>query len=134
MANGTIAFDTLSTSGQISGTAKSVDTDYLVSSIPKSFVGLTGTGTIAIKKSLNITSITDSGTGNYTVTINNDFEDANYTFINGVSWTIGGTNSVYGGLNSVDTAAGSYKNCHVNASDAAHDAVVAYSGVIGELA
>jgi len=29
MANGTIAFDTLSTSGQISGTAKSVDTDYL---------------------------------------------------------------------------------------------------------
>ena len=29
MANGTIAFDTLSTSGQISGTAVSVDTDYL---------------------------------------------------------------------------------------------------------
>ena len=29
MANGTIAFDTLSTSGQITGTAKSVDTDYL---------------------------------------------------------------------------------------------------------
>jgi len=134
MANGTIAFDTLSTSGQISGTAKSVDTDFLASSIPKSFVGLTGTGTIAIKKSLNITSITDSGTGNYIVTINSDFEDANYTFINGVAWTIGGTNSVYGGLNSVDTAAGSYKNCHVNAGDAATDAVVAYSGVIGDLA
>ena len=29
MANGTIAFDTLSTSGQITGTAKS-DTDYVV--------------------------------------------------------------------------------------------------------
>ena len=29
MANGTIAFDTLQTSGQISGTAKSVDADYL---------------------------------------------------------------------------------------------------------
>ena len=28
MANGTIAFDTLSTSGQITGTAKSLDTDY----------------------------------------------------------------------------------------------------------
>ncbi len=28
MANGTIAFDTLQTSGQITGTAKSVDTDY----------------------------------------------------------------------------------------------------------
>jgi hypothetical protein len=134
MANGTIAFDTLQTSGQITGTAKSVDTDFLASSIPKAFVGLTGTGTIAIKKSLNITSITDSGTGNYTVTINNDFEDANYTFIGGVSWTIGVTNSVNGGLNSTDTAAGSYKNCHVNAADAATDAVVAYSAVIGELA
>ena len=30
MANGTIAFDTLQTSGQITGTAKSVDTDYVV--------------------------------------------------------------------------------------------------------
>ena len=30
MANGTIAFDTLSTSGQITGTAKSLDTDYVV--------------------------------------------------------------------------------------------------------
>jgi hypothetical protein len=30
MANGTIAFDTLQTSGQIRGTAKSVDSDYLV--------------------------------------------------------------------------------------------------------
>jgi len=30
MANGTIAFDTLSTSGQISGTAKSLDTDFVV--------------------------------------------------------------------------------------------------------
>jgi hypothetical protein len=30
MANGTIAFDTLSTSGQIDGTARSIDTDYLL--------------------------------------------------------------------------------------------------------
>jgi hypothetical protein len=30
MANGTIAFDTLTTSGQIDGTARSIDTDYLL--------------------------------------------------------------------------------------------------------
>ena len=30
MANGTIAFDTLQTSGQIDGTARSIDTDYLL--------------------------------------------------------------------------------------------------------
>ena len=37
MANGTIAFDTLSTSGQITGTAKSVDTDYVVNGSAKSW-------------------------------------------------------------------------------------------------
>ena len=35
MANGTIAFDTLQTSGQITGTAKSVDTDYIATGVPK---------------------------------------------------------------------------------------------------
>ena len=38
MANGTIAFDTLSTSGQITGTAKSLDTDYVVNGSAKSWV------------------------------------------------------------------------------------------------
>ena len=38
MANGTIAFDTLSTSGQISGTAKSVDTDYVVNGSAKYWI------------------------------------------------------------------------------------------------
>ena len=37
MANGTIAFDTLQTSGQITGTAKSVDTDYVVNGSAKSW-------------------------------------------------------------------------------------------------
>ena len=37
MANGTIAFDTLQTSGQISGTAKSVDADYLAYGSAKSW-------------------------------------------------------------------------------------------------
>ena len=35
MANGTIAFDTLQTSGQITGTAKFVDTDYVVNGSAK---------------------------------------------------------------------------------------------------
>jgi hypothetical protein len=40
MANGTIAFDTLSTSGQISGTAKSIDTDYVVNGSAKHTINL----------------------------------------------------------------------------------------------
>jgi hypothetical protein len=50
MANGTIAFDTLSTSGQISGTAKSLDTDYVVNGSSKSWVNLDGTDSGAADK------------------------------------------------------------------------------------
>ena len=38
MANGTIAFDTLQTSGQITSTAKSLDTDFVVSGSAKAWL------------------------------------------------------------------------------------------------
>ena len=76
MANGTIAFDTLQTSGQITGTAKSVDTDYLLNGSGKVWCAFNGESTIAIRDSFNTTSITDNGTGDYTVTYNNDFSVA----------------------------------------------------------
>ena len=72
MANGTIAFDTLSTSGQISGTAKSVDTDYLASGSAKAWLNYKGTSTNAINASLNTTSVTDNGTGDYTQNMTNN--------------------------------------------------------------
>jgi len=78
MANGTIAFDTLQTSGQITGTAKSVDTDYLANGVNKVWVNFDGTGTIAVKDSFNVSGITDDGTGNYTITIANDMVNAFY--------------------------------------------------------
>ena len=63
MANGTIAFDTLSTSGQISGTAKSVDTDYLASGSAKTTIA--GTDAAVLLDSLNVSSGVDEGTGDY---------------------------------------------------------------------
>ena len=41
MANGTIAFDTLQTSGQIDGTARSIDTDYLLNGSGKTIGSIT---------------------------------------------------------------------------------------------
>ena len=58
MANGTIAFDTLQTSGQIRGTAKSVDSDYLVFGSNKCW-GYFDNDSI-IDDSFNTTSMTDS--------------------------------------------------------------------------
>lgn len=79
MANGTIAFDTLQTSGQITGTAKSLDTDYVVNGSAKAWINMDGTGTISNRDSYNISGITDGGTGVYTVTISNDMSSANWS-------------------------------------------------------
>ena len=79
MANGTIAFDTLSTSGQISGTAVSVDADYLAYGSAKVWCDLDGTGTIALDNSLNCASVTDNNPGNYTIAYTTNMGNANYS-------------------------------------------------------
>jgi len=77
MANGTIAFDTLQTSGQITGTAKSVNTDYVVNGVSKVWINFNGSS-FGTADSFNVTSITDNGTGDYYVTIASDMVNANY--------------------------------------------------------
>ena len=79
MANGTIAFDTLSTSGQISGTAKSLDTDYVVSGVTKGFLFSKGAAPAAQGKSLNISSIADTAAGNFQITLTSAMSDNNPT-------------------------------------------------------
>jgi hypothetical protein len=45
----------------------------------KAWVNFNGTGTVAIRASFNVSSITDNGTGDYTVNFTTAFADANYT-------------------------------------------------------
>ena len=45
----------------------------------KAWVNFNGTGTVAIKASGNVSSITDNGTGNYTVNFTTAMADANYS-------------------------------------------------------
>ena len=77
MANGTIAFDTLQTSGQIDGTARSIDTDYLLNGSAKLWMNLDGS-TFGIGDSFNMTSATDNGAGDYTGTIANDMANTEW--------------------------------------------------------
>ena len=42
------------------------------------WVNFNGTGTVAIRSSYNVSSITDNGTGNYTVNFTSALSDANY--------------------------------------------------------
>jgi hypothetical protein len=43
-------------------------------------VNFNGTGTVAIRANFNVNSITDNGTGDYTVNFTTALADANYSF------------------------------------------------------
>lgn len=49
----------------------------------RAWVNFNGTGTVAIRASGNVSSITDNGTGNYTVNFTVAMSDANYTAVTG---------------------------------------------------
>ena len=78
MANGTIAFDTLQTSGQITGTAKSLDTDYVVNGSAKMVINYDQI-TDTIRSSLNVSSVSDDATGDFTITFTASKTDINYS-------------------------------------------------------
>jgi hypothetical protein len=86
MANGTIAFDTLQTSGQITGTAKSVDTDYVVHGSGKSWNTINGDDGVS-NDSFNAASFTDVGTGQYKWAFSNNMETATYVSTAGYGHT-----------------------------------------------
>jgi hypothetical protein len=48
----------------------------------KAWVNFNGTGTVAIRASGNVSSITDNGTGDYTVNFTNAMPDVNYCVSN----------------------------------------------------
>jgi hypothetical protein len=51
----------------------------------RAWVNFNGTGTVAIRASGNVSSITDNGTGDYTVNFTTAMPDANYSFTAGPS-------------------------------------------------
>ena len=76
MANGKIKADTLEHS-----TAGTVDTQYVVNGSEKVWVNFNGTSTVAIRDSLNTSSITDVSTGRYRPNYTNSFNyAADYAF------------------------------------------------------
>ena len=63
-------------------TTQIATTAFVAAAIPtnnvKAWVNFNGTGTVAIRASMNVSSITDNGTGNYTVNFTTALADANY--------------------------------------------------------
>ncbi len=64
--------------------------------IAKAWVNFDGTGTIAIRESYNVSSLTDHATGDYTVTFSTAMTDANYVMAGSAlhsTWSYSGDNS-----------------------------------------
>jgi hypothetical protein len=59
----------------------------------RAWVNFNGTGTVAIRAAGNVSSITDNGTGDYTVNFTTAMPDVNYTAVCSTSGN-GGNNSV----------------------------------------
>jgi hypothetical protein len=51
-----------------------------IGTLCRAWVNFNGTGTVAIRASFNVSSITDNGTGDYTVNFTTAMPDANYSF------------------------------------------------------
>jgi len=81
----TAKFDTLS---NLAGT-RSIATDRVAQGTAAAWVNFNGTGTVAIRASFNVSSITDNGTGDYTLNFTTALPDVNY----GATATAGSNNT-----------------------------------------
>jgi hypothetical protein len=68
----------------------------------RAWVNFNGTGTVAIRASGNVTSITDNGTGDYTVNFTTAMTDANYA-VNGLTNSPSGLNAFVMEINRTTT-------------------------------
>lgn len=73
---GKLVIDTLE-----NGTGDSVPVDDVVFGTAKAWVNFNGTGTVAIRDSYNVSSITDNGTGDYTVNFDTAMPNDDYAIL-----------------------------------------------------
>jgi hypothetical protein len=96
-SGGNITMQTAGTSAVIVDTSQNLQFNSGYGSIAtaygcRAWVNFNGTGTVAIRASGNVSSITDNGTGDYTVNFTTAMSDANY------SWSYGSQYANTGGV------------------------------------
>jgi len=82
----TLVIDTIqgkTTAGSINVRGEGSNNTNLQQGLNKAWINLNGYNTAAIRDSFNISSFTDNGYGDYTVTINNDMANANHVVLSG---------------------------------------------------
>ena len=79
----TIKTETLSTPSNAT-----VPVDTVVNGTAKAWVNFNGEGTVAIRRAFNVSSITDNGTGRFTVTFTTAMVDTNYSVVGGAGGSV----------------------------------------------
>lgn len=69
----------------ISNGTVSTSSENVIQGSAKAWVNFNGTGTVAIRSSYNVSSITDNGTGDYTINFTTAMPNANYTAVGNCS-------------------------------------------------
>lgn len=64
--------------------------------VAAAWVNFNGSGTVAVRDSENVASITDNGTGDYTISYSNLFSSTNYVLVGTNTENSGVTSSIYG--------------------------------------
>lgn len=102
-------------------------------SAAKAWANFDGTGTIAFRDSLNHSTLTDSGTGKYDISLTSSMDNNDYSLLTGVGRS--NSNYYYGGdlLPSHFLTTG-YSLSSINTAGSALDFEVPTSGILGDLA
>ena len=83
---------------------KSIAVDRVAQGTAAAWVNFNGTGTVAIRAAYNVSSITDNGTGNYTVNFSEPMPDANYSSVVTCGGTVVNNTYVIGANNRTTTS------------------------------
>jgi len=98
----------------------------------KSWINFNGSGTVAIRDSFNVSSLTDNGTGNYTVSFSTAMANTNYAPLT--------TGHIFDDQNpenvrdmgAIDLATGSYRYCAGYTTGSLQDAENCFGVVFGD--
>ena len=106
---------TLNVSNITDGT-DTVETGYVLNGSAKAWVNFNGQGTISTRDSLNVASLTDNGTGDYTNSFTNAMSNANYIEVDGSVYS-GTTRATMLCGNNLSSLSTSYRVMHVLSDD-----------------
>lgn len=107
-----------------------VGTGFVVNGSAKTWVNFNGTGTVAIRDSLNVASITDNGTGIYTANYTSNMDSVGYAFTANRE-----RNGQYGGVMDYDQRyVGSVRIISYQENDSSFDTPAIHVSIHGDLA